>query len=122
MDDVPGDHRAAGAGDVDDQVTLRGQVGGRTLEPLIREIDPDPGADGGARRTQVAGLSDPSRSGAQVAHPGLHRLQQGVEAAEDRHGQDDIAVLAPDIEIPEHIVGDTPDEVGDPVELRRVHS
>ena len=45
----------------------------------------------------------------------LGRLEYRIQAAQDRHRQDHITVLAPDIQIPEHIVGDAPDEVGNPV-------
>ena len=43
-------------------------------------------------------------------------LQHGVQAADDRHGQNDIAVLAAHIHIPKAIIGDAPDEVGNCIE------
>jgi hypothetical protein len=49
------------------------------------------------------------------------RLQDRVEAPQDRHRQDDVAVLAPDVQIAEHIVRDPPDEIGDPGQRRLVH-
>ncbi len=52
--------------------------------------------------------------------PGLHpedrvfrRLQHRVQAADDRHRQDDVPVLAPHVDVPEHVVGDAPDEAAD---------
>ena len=46
----------------------------------------------------------------------LGALQHGVQAADDRHGQNDIAVLAAHIHIPKAIIGDAPDEVGNCIE------
>ena len=43
----------------------------------------------------------------------LCRLQYCVEAADDRHGQDDIAILAPHVDIAEHVVRYTPNEATD---------
>ena len=39
------------------------------------------------------------------------------EAAEDGHWEDDVAVLAADVDIAEDLVRDAPDVVGDPVEV-----
>ena len=47
----------------------------------------------------------------------LGGLQDGVEAPEDGHRDDDVAVLAPDVEVAEEVVGDSPDEVGYLAEL-----
>jgi hypothetical protein len=55
--------------------------------------------------------------GLHVEHGLLGRLEHGVESAQHGHGQDHVAVLAADVEIAQHIVGDAPDEVRDPVEL-----
>ena len=52
----------------------------------------------------------------------LAALQHGVEAAQHRHRQDYVAVLAAHIEIPQHIVGDAPNEVRDPVQVAVAHS
>ena len=38
----------------------------------------------------------------------LGRFQNCVEAADDRHGQDDVAVLAPDVDIAQNVVRDAP--------------
>ena len=43
----------------------------------------------------------------------LGRFQNCVEAANDRHGQDDVAVLAPDVDIPQHVVCDAPYKAAD---------
>ena len=60
---------------------------------------------------------------AQLVEPSLHvedgllgGLEHRVEAPQDGHGQDDVAVLAADVDIAEDIVRDAPDVVGDPVE------
>jgi hypothetical protein len=52
----------------------------------------------------------------------LGRLQHRVQAAQYGHGEDHVPVLAADVDVAEHVVGDAPDEVGDPVELRLFHS
>ena len=54
-------------------------------------------------------------------HSLLGRLQHGVEAAENGHRQDDVAVFAAHEDVAEGVIGDAPDEVGDPVELSLVH-
>ena len=41
------------------------------------------------------------------------RFQDGVEAADDGHGQDDVAVFAAHVDVAQHVVGDAPDEVAD---------
>ena len=51
----------------------------------------------------------------------LGRLQHSVQPAEDAHGEDDVRVFAALEQVTEDIVGDAPDEVGDPVELGLVH-
>ena len=50
---------------------------------------------------------------------GLGGFQHGVQAADDHHGEDDVAVLAAHIDVPEDVIGDAPDEVRDPAELLR---
>ena len=62
-----------------------------------------------------------SSDGLHVEHGLLGRLQHGIEAAQHGHRQDDVAVLAADVEVAQHVVGDAPDEVGDPVQLRSFH-
>jgi hypothetical protein len=52
---------------------------------------------------------------------GFGGFQYGIEAAEDGHRQDHIAVFAPDEDIAQAVVRDVPDEAGDPVELGLVH-
>ena len=57
-------------------------------------------------------------------HPddrGLRRLQHGVEPPQDGHRQDHVAILAAHVEIAQHIVGDTPDKVRDPIEVAVAH-
>ena len=63
-----------------------------------------------------------------LVEPGLH-VQDGllggfedrVEAPQDGHGEDDVAVLAADVDVAEDIVRDAPDVVGDPVEVGGGH-
>ena len=57
-----------------------------------------------------------------VEHGLFRRLEDGVEAAQNGHRQDDIAVLAADVQIPEDVIGDAPDKVGDPVQLTLFHA
>ena len=47
----------------------------------------------------------------------LGGFQDGVEAPEDGHGEYDVTVLAPDVDVAEVVVGDSPDEVGYLAEL-----
>ncbi len=56
-----------------------------------------------------------------LEHRLFGRLEDGVEPAQDGHRQDDIPVLSTDVQVPEDIVGDAPDEVGDPVQLTLFH-
>jgi hypothetical protein len=51
----------------------------------------------------------------------LGRLQHSVQPAQDRHRQDDIPILATYIEVPEYIVSDAPNEVGNPVQIPVAH-
>ena len=51
--------------------------------------------------------------GLHVENRVLGRFQNCVETAYDRHGQDDVAVLPPDIDIAQHVVRDAPDEAAD---------
>ena len=46
-------------------------------------------------------------------HRFLCRFQNCVKAADDRHGQDDVAVLATHIDVPQHVVRDAPYEAAD---------
>ena len=55
--------------------------------------------------------------GFHLEHVLLAALQHRVQPAQDGHRQDDVAVLAADVEIPEDVVGDAPDIVGDPVQV-----
>ena len=63
-----------------------------------------------------------------LVEPGLHvedgllsGFEDCVEAPQDGHGEDDVAVLAADVDIAEDIVRDAPDVVGDPVEVGGGH-
>jgi hypothetical protein len=48
-------------------------------------------------------------------------LQQRIQTAQHDEGQDHVAVLAAHIDVTQPVVGDVPDEVGDPLELRLIH-
>src|SRR5438034_9621148 len=56
-----------------------------------------------------------------IEHGLFRRLEYGVEAAQNGHRQDDISILAADVQIPEDVIGDAPDKVGDPVQLTLFH-
>ena len=49
------------------------------------------------------------------------RLEDGVEAAQNGHGEYDVTVLPTNVQVPEDIVGNAPDEIGDPVQLTLFH-
>ena len=57
-----------------------------------------------------------------VEHGLLGRLQHGVQPAQDGHRQDDVAVLAADVDVAQHVVGDAPDEADDLVVCSLVHA
>jgi hypothetical protein len=57
----------------------------------------------------------------EVEHRLFGRLEHGVQAAQHCHGQDDVPVLAPDVEVAKDIVGYPPDEVGDLVQVCMCH-
>ena len=40
----------------------------------------------------------------------LGRLQQGVEAAQNDHRQDDVAILASDVDVSQAVISNSPDE------------
>ena len=56
-----------------------------------------------------------------VEHGLLGRFEDGIEATKYGHRQDDVAVLPANVQVAEDIVGDAPDEVGDPVQLALFH-
>jgi len=60
--------------------------------------------------------------GLHVQHRLLGRLQHRIQPAQHGHRQDHVPVLAPDVKVPEDIVGNAPDEVGDPVQLTLFHA
>src|SRR5690606_95737 len=49
-------------------------------------------------------------------------LEDGVEAPKHGHRQDDVAVLATNVQVPQDIVRDAPDEASDPVQSWLVQS
>jgi hypothetical protein len=55
--------------------------------------------------------------GLHLEHGLLRRLEHRVQSPQDHHGQDHVPVFPANVEIPEDVVRDTPDEVGDPREL-----
>ncbi len=54
-------------------------------------------------------------------HGRLGRFEQGIEPAQHRHGKDDVPVLAADVEVAQNVVGNPPEEVDDPAQLRGIH-
>jgi hypothetical protein len=52
-----------------------------------------------------------------VEHGFFRRLQHSIESTKNRHRQDHIAILAANVEVPEHVICDSPDEVSNPVEI-----
>ena len=61
----------------------------------------------------VVGPGNGARSQRQRIGFGTH----GVEALQHDHRQDHVAVLAAYVEVAQHVVGDSPKEVGDPVDV-----
>ena len=59
---------------------------------------------------------------AHLEHVLLRRLQAGVEAADDRHRQNHVAVLAAHVNVSQDVVRNTPDKIYDPVKLSVLHS
>ncbi|EXI65746.1 MAG: hypothetical protein AW08_02958 [Candidatus Accumulibacter adjunctus] len=85
---------------------------GRVVEGLAGRL---------AQRLVLIGDRRPVERGLHVEHRLLGGFEDGVEPAKHRHRQDDVAVLAADVEVPQNVVGNAPDEVGNPVELLRFH-
>ena len=85
-----------------------------TNDPASAHLDDIHGSDGLPTSFQDHGT--------QVGEHGrLGGLQHGIKATENRHRQDHIAVFAANEDIAQAVVGDVPDETGDPVELGLVH-
>jgi len=55
-------------------------------------------------------------------HRFLGRLQHRIHAAQNEHGQNNVRVFAALEQIAQHVIGDAPDKVGNPVKLARFHS
>ncbi len=70
-------------------------------------------------RQPLQGLLCDGEHAAGAAGPVVEQVGAGLDALGD--GQDHIPVLAADIEVPQDIVGDAPDEVGDPAQLALFH-
>ena len=77
-------------------------------------------AGGAAQRGVLVRHAGGVELGLHAEHVFLGRLQDGVEAAYDRHGQDDVAVLAADIDIAQHVVRYAPYEAADVQRGRQV--
>ncbi len=78
-------------------------------------------AGGLAQGSVLVGDAGLVERGLHVEHVLLGGLEHGVETAQHGHGQDDVAILAAHVQVAQDIVGDAPDEVGDPVELSLFH-
>jgi len=74
-----------------------------------------------AQRLILVGDTDRIQAELHVQHRLFGRLQHRVQAAQHGHGQNDVTILAAHIEVAQYVVGDAPDEVGDPVELGGFH-
>ena len=94
---------AAGAGPQVAQGELRGVV-----EGLPRRLPQ------GRLLLDAAGLVE---HGLHLEHGLLAVLQHRVQPAQHGHRQDNVAVLAADVEVAEDVVGDAPDIVRDPVQV-----
>ncbi len=51
----------------------------------------------------------------------LGGFEHGIEPAQYGEGQDDVAVLAAHVHVAQTVIGNVPDEVGDPLELALIH-
>jgi hypothetical protein len=51
----------------------------------------------------------------------FRRLQNRVKAAKHRHRQNNVAIFAAHVEIPQHIVGDAPDKIRYPIKITVAH-
>ena len=78
--------------------------GRRVVEGLARGL---------AQRLILVGYACGVQLGLHAENRVLGRFQNCVESANDRHRQDDVPVLPPDIDITQHIVRDAPDEAAD---------
>ena len=54
-------------------------------------------------------------------HSLFGRLQFGIQATQYRHRQNNVPVFAAHIEIAQHVIGNAPDVVGDPIQLGLFH-
>ena len=52
----------------------------------------------------------------------LGGFQHRIQPADDGHRQDHIPVLAPDVHVPEDVIGNVPDEPGNPVKVSVGHT
>ena len=98
---------AAGAGAQVAQGELRGVV-----EGLSRRLPQ------GRLLLDDAGLIE---HGLHLEHVLLAVLQYRVQPAQDGHREDDVAVLAADVQVAEDVIGDAPDVVRDPVQVGVAH-
>ena len=63
-----------------------------------------------------------------LVEPGLHIddrllcwLQHRIQPTKNHHRQDHVSILAPDVQIAKHIVGDAPDKVRNPIQIAVAH-
>ena len=111
-------------------VQVRLEVGGELLAvgagAQVAEREPGGVVERLSRRLAHGGVL---LDHAGVVEGGLHvedrllaALQHRVEAAQHRHGQDHVAVLAAHVQVAQDVVGDAPDVVRDPVQVAVAHS
>lgn len=61
----------------------------------------------------VVGGADERRKGLLYSMPAMDRLRHSIQTADNRHGQNNVAVLAACIDVPQAVVRDAPDKTKD---------
>jgi hypothetical protein len=101
----------------------------------IENLQRDVAAGASGKPSKRVGRGGTARGGKGVAdHPrfierSLHRqncrlarLQHRIQAPKDSHRQDYVAVFATHVEVPQDVVSDAPNKVGQPIEIAVAHS
>ena len=91
------------------------------LGPQVVEGEPGGVVEGLSRRFSERGVLAADAFPVQKSFPLQHGLFAGfqhcIKAAQHRHGQDHVPVLAANVDIPQHIVRNAPDIAGNPGEI-----
>ena len=69
----------------------------------------------------LLGYFFPIKKGVHIKYGLFCRLQNCIKPTKYSHRQDDVSVFPSDVQITEHIISNTPNEVGDPAVLCSVH-